>query len=331
MDRRKFIKNAIYGGLALGFASGIGFYLKDTDSSEEYDTFLEYFKGDYIPNLDVHLVEHCNLKCKYCSHFSNIAEPEFYDIKQYENDLKQLKKITNGRLANILLLGGEPLLNPNICDFIRISRKYFPRSYIQVLTNGLLLNSMPYSFWQTMSDYKILLRISIYPVLTEENFQFCDKIKNLDLKTCTRFEDLGLKEFVCGYKKDDLVDTFYKREIDLKGSFNYKERFEECPMNMHARHRSTNGRLNHSCSQLNNGKIYQCFYVAGIRHFNKKFNTDVKVTEADYLDIYKAKNFDDVLNFMDKPTPFCRYCGTRVEAEPWECSSEHDISEWTYS
>lgn len=179
MDRRKFLINSIYAGLALGFAAGTGFYFKNMNSPGIYDTFCDYYEGEYIPNLDIHLVEHCNLNCKYCCHFSNIAEPEFYSPEEYEKDLKQLRKVTDGRVANILLMGGEPLLNPKINEFMMLSRKYFPRTYIQILTNGLLLKSMPDSFWQTMSDYKILLRHSVYPAFKVEDYTYCDKKINI--------------------------------------------------------------------------------------------------------------------------------------------------------
>ncbi|WP_242003149.1 hypothetical protein [Brachyspira aalborgi] len=33
-----------------------------------------------IDFVEIHLAEHCNLNCQCCSHFSNLAEPEFANI-----------------------------------------------------------------------------------------------------------------------------------------------------------------------------------------------------------------------------------------------------------
>ncbi len=46
-----------------------------------------------IPYLETHIVDHCNLKCRGCTHFAPLADPYFKSIEEFENDLKRLLAI----------------------------------------------------------------------------------------------------------------------------------------------------------------------------------------------------------------------------------------------
>ena len=46
--------------------------------------------------VEIHLVEHCNLNCFGCNHFSQLANEGYTDINEYDKDMKQLAKITGG-------------------------------------------------------------------------------------------------------------------------------------------------------------------------------------------------------------------------------------------
>ena len=87
--------------------------------------------------IDVHVVEHCNLNCKGCSHYSPVAQKEFLDPKEYEKVLPCLARIEKS-IGQIQLLGGEPLLHPQFPKLIRLTRSYLPHTKINVLSNGVL-------------------------------------------------------------------------------------------------------------------------------------------------------------------------------------------------
>ena len=78
------------------------------------------------------------------------------------------------------------------------------------------------------------------------------------------------------------------------------------------------------------GKLYPCFAIAYIRHLNKKYNKNFKVTKDDYLDLYNIKELSEVKRFLKRPYySFCRYCMFESSQYKWENSPNHDISEWT--
>jgi hypothetical protein len=79
-----------------------------------------------------------------------------------------------------------------------------------------------------------------------------------------------------------------------------------------------------------NGKLYTCCVIPYIRHFNKIFNQHLEVTAEDSIDIYKAKNMKEIVQFLGKTVPFCQYCALEHSTKvSWELS-EKDISEWIY-
>jgi len=45
------------------------------------------------PALDVHIADHCNLRCRGCVHFAPIAQKRCLDLGYYEADLRTLATI----------------------------------------------------------------------------------------------------------------------------------------------------------------------------------------------------------------------------------------------
>lgn len=88
-------------------------------------------------NIDTSAV--CNLKCKMCFHNESFYEPPDDNRKFLSADV--VEKMYTQIKPKILILGGlsgEPLMNKNICEFVRIATKN--KSKCITTTNGLLLN-----------------------------------------------------------------------------------------------------------------------------------------------------------------------------------------------
>ena len=79
--------------------------------------------------LEVHAAHHCNLNCKGCGHYSNIIAPELPSLSEFERDTFRLSKRIN-HIQKIRLLGGEPLLNPELPQMVQIMNDAFPNSDI---------------------------------------------------------------------------------------------------------------------------------------------------------------------------------------------------------
>lgn len=62
-------------------------------------------------------------------------------------------------------MGGEPLLHPEVEKFLVEARKLFPKSEIQLVTNGLLLKKRKEELLDTINDNNIRVCVSNYGLL----------------------------------------------------------------------------------------------------------------------------------------------------------------------
>ena len=252
--------------------------------------------------FEIHLAEHCNLNCKACNNFSPIAEPELVDVDEFKRDFERLGSLFSGECERIYLLGGEPLLHPEIITLMKISRANFVKGDIDVFTNGILLTKMSPDFWKTCHDTNIGIIVSAYPInLT------IDEIKALA-------SNAGVKiQWAWGQSSQDR-DLFVIRPIDVSGKQNAKVNFGICP-------RSVN------CVMLSHGKLCSCSLVPNIYHFNKFFGESIPVLKENYIDIYEDLTSDEILSRLAEPIPACKYCSFNSKIIKWGISRK-ELTEW---
>ena len=114
--------------------------------------------------FDVNIVEHCNLNCAHCGSFAPLAQEEYLDVGQFKKDMERLSQLTGGEVHHIQILGGEPLLHPNINEFCQIARICFPIGIIRIVTNGILIRNMDDEFWDNCIKYNINIAPTEYKI-----------------------------------------------------------------------------------------------------------------------------------------------------------------------
>ena len=253
--------------------------------------------------FEVHLAEHCNLNCAGCTHYAPLAEKKFPDMEAFKRDFIRMGELFSHKCDSITLMGGEPLLNPNVNECMRIARENFSDGTISLLTNGILLMNMSDDFWKACRDNNIILSVTHYPV----------KLDTQGIKQ--KAEKFGVWLTWHGSDDDEAKTIFGRHAIDLTGSQDMVKNFAYC------------GHGN-SCRLLRDGKLYPCSFAGNICHFNSKFGDKIPITDADYVDIYKA-DADTILQKGVEPVPICRYCDISVHKTfPWHIAERNEISEW---
>ncbi len=106
---------------------------------------------------EINVVEHCNLSCRACSHLSPVLPKSYVDPETMARDLKVLAGSYHVRMLR--LLGGEPLLHPDLSSVIAAARHSGVGDAIVVVTNGLLLPRMTDAFWSSVDA----VEVSLYP------------------------------------------------------------------------------------------------------------------------------------------------------------------------
>lgn len=252
--------------------------------------------------FETDITDHCNLNCTGCNHFSPIAEERCIDVDAFEKDFARLSELTKRKIENIDLMGGEPLLHPRLPELLGVARKYFDGT-IHIVTNGLLLPKMPDGFWESCRNNNITVKVTSYPIKIDR-----PKIEQLAKKHKVR---LQIRRQV------NNVHTWCRLPKDIHGRQDINENFKLCI-------------VANFCIFLRDGKLATCCLPLIADRFNKYFNRDMLQTaKNDYIDIYAAKDIGEILDFLHKPIPFCRYC--KIKA--WEVGvewgvSKKQISEW---
>jgi hypothetical protein len=246
------------------------------------------------------LVDQCNLNCKGCGHFAPVADIWFADPNGYARDMRQLQKLVS-TIHMIRLLGGEPLLHPKIEHFLFSTRSYFPKAEIRIITNGILLNTMPDSFWEACKTYSIEIDFTVYPPL----FQKEKFLVNLSIGKGVKIHNSRASSFFAW--------------SNLKGNTDPNLAFKKC-------------RSRDEYNNLREGKIYCCWVSSNVHSFNKRYGTHIPITG--FVDIYASDLTGWILkDMLEIGSSTCRYCAAGWDCPPsfpWS-TSKMQMSEWDAS
>ena len=248
-------------------------------------------------SLEYEIVERCNLNCKRCNHFSNI----FNDgkITDYETFCKDIDFVRQNvyNIKHFKLLGGEPLMHPDLARFIEYSRQSFPNSPISIITNGLLVLKMSDELINTIKKCNVTIEISLYPPLRENFHQF-----------------IGFLMF-CGiqhkiFRYGDEFGSF----LNLNGDSNQKWAMMQCYAQV--------------CPAIKNGKIFRCTTVMNVDVFNRKYNTNLPPSYLNINELPQNGVGEILANYLTDPIEMCRFCD-KFKNFPWEqTKNDAKMEDW---
>lgn len=249
---------------------------------------------EQIGHLDIHIVDNCNLKCKSCSHFAPLVNTNvMIETSEYEKNLKRLQELVSN-ICDIALLGGEPLLHPDIEKIVQKTREYYPYAEISLITNGILLENMTDSLVQTLKDNHIIVSISLYPPLYKKIDTFLDYLKKH-----------GLPYRITKIEK-------FERKL-----------FEEPCMDAY--------KMTQYCGHLmclRGDRIGRCVTAMFTDYYNDTFDKKLPV---DYgIDIFQDLTARELLDKLREPLELCKQCCARDHYyEEWELAGDHSqATDW---
>ena len=252
-------------------------------------------------HFEVHVTDHCNLNCKGCAHFSNLCPPTFADLAEFDADMGRMANLFSA-VKQIYLLGGEPLLHPQVADFVRVARAHFPRTTVSLMTNGVLVTRMNEEFWKALADTGVILLCDSYPI-------------NLPVDEIDR---LG-REHGATVEWTEPRKEFFKIPIDSAGGHDAAESFRTC-------------QGFNNCPIIRDGRLYPCAYAAFADVFRERFSLDgLEVSDADSISIREESDPEKVMEFLRNPIPWCANCDMESrEFYEWG-RSQREVGEWTRS
>lgn len=252
----------------------------------------------YLYYLETHAADTCNLKCRGCMHFSNLCkESKFPDIVELERDIKRIAELYDN-IVIFRLLGGEPLLNKNLYQCIKVIRKYFPKCELRITTNGLLIPKQDNILFQTMREQHVIFDITPYPPTVES----ADEIEaKLDAETIPHGQIVGnLSKF--------------RKSLTLRNTNNPEKAKEICG----SKH----------CHFLRNGKIAKCPLIIMLEDFNAYYGMNIKA-DNDIFDIYEEKSGEELKKKLDSNSALCCQCPDYEVFIDWERTYNNaEMEDW---
>ncbi|SEF66604.1 4Fe-4S single cluster domain-containing protein [Butyrivibrio sp. Su6] len=275
---------------------------QELDDKEK--TILDYYKPYYeskmLPYLEFHVADHCNLNCADCEHYSGLVEePVFPDFNKFEKDISKLKFFIED-IGLIRILGGEPLLNPEIVRYIKLVHKIYPDSAIHVVTNGLLLRNMPDSFFQALKDCgnNSGIWVSYYPVMQ-------DKIE--EIRSFLEIKDVpfAISQMATVFRKQQSLEANSDEGTGVK--------FKNC--------------FQKNCNNLYDGKIAACFLPFTTKYFNRYFNK--QLPEDGAIDLYEeGLTTENIKRRLAIPFERCRYCRNPEDVQWHRINKPSKLEDW---
>lgn len=252
---------------------------------------------DVLEYLEISIVEYCNLNCRGCSHFSPLANKnDLVRLEEFKRDLVRIAELLP-HIYKIRLLGGEPLLHPNLNEIIEFTRQKYPYSEIHIVTNGLLLLKRK-SDLEKWSDNKVYIDVSLYPPTMG--------IKNT-------IEEL-LAEYSIEYRFTEPI-TEFRRRMDLSGTNNAEEAYRNCM-------------IGKNCKYLYRGKLSGCPAPNVVKLFDRAYGYHLSC-DTDMIDIYTTDlTTEELIDRLNEPLEVCKYCGV-LETFPWgKCINQCEKDDW---
>lgn len=279
--------------LAAGAFSGKVYGVKKIDFDQVNDLQeCIYLIDIYMPRLsyiEYEVAGNCNLKCKGCTHYSNMEKHQvFGNYAKFKSDLTRLKELFWG-IKLIRLLGGEPLLNPEFPDFFMVARDTFPDARIQIVTNGLLIPQISGEILKEMKYYQIEFDITQYLPTS--------RLRPL---IETRLIENGIKYYI-----SPLVDAFFDRN-NYEGDSDIEESFRDC--------------TSKGCHFLYDGKMAVCPRPFTFKRVMDVYNLDKNILDGDIIDIYSDITGKYINERMSQAPKTCKYCHpqSKLKYFKWE-------------
>jgi organic radical activating enzyme len=278
-------------------------------------------KYTFDNKVEFYITNVCNLTCNNCNRFNNHRFTGWQRWSDYADTYRQWSNYIE--LKNIVLLGGEPLLNPTINDWVIGLSETF-ESGIQILSNGLRLN-------QTRDLYEALSEAS---KITGHGAHI-----GISLHNTNHFEQIrsGILEFLgditeeYGHSTGDIRNNgiYYSAKdrnnvlvnVYLSNTFSSSAVIAR-PDGTYTLHRSDAetahngcGFVRYKCYHFIRGKIYKCGPVALMPEFDQQFGLDITEQEREILNSYRPMTVDawpesgqQWIAELDNPIAQCRFC-----------------------
>ena len=269
-----------------------------------------------VKKIEVYITNVCNLTCTDCNRFNNFNFRGWQDWQDYADIYRRWGQLID--LRAITIMGGEPLLNPTVTQWITGLGGAFGIP-IETLTNGTRINKVKGLYDavnRTTNGQKNHMSVSIHDM---DDFAEIEQniIEFLDGNIA---EDSDLKQkwnpdWQWVNKDRVMVNGFRQDQFDTSS-------IQVGETGQLLLHNSNPNQAHDACTfrgyesyHFIRGALYKCGPVALMPEFDKQYPFPLTDEERVLLNQYQpltVDNFDDYhaefFENLNNPIPQCRFC-----------------------
>lgn len=264
--------------------------------------------------IEFYITNVCNLSCEGCNRFNNYSFAGWQRWSELESIYTQWAE--HIVIEHMVLLGGEPLLNPEILDWVYGLNRIF-NTNVQILSNGTRINKVA-------GLYKALQVNGNWMGISWHNPETIDEF------------DREVRQFLQGdvikVDRDHPANTFgaHMMWMDSNGvkiplwvqyEF-YSSAIKHTPEGRFTLHQSNPVKAHNSCGfakfknyHFIHGKLYKCGPVALFPEFDQQHTFDISDADRELINSYKPLTVEECATHgagyfdqLDQPLSQCKFC-----------------------
>ena len=242
-----------------------------------------------IPFMDMDITTFCNFRCKRCAKLIPYFDKHrHFSAKEVAESLDLLTRYVD-KIYVVSILGGEPFLNPELGDIIKLCFRNKKIQHLELTTNASIVPGD--ELLRIIKDCDLDIHISNYRFVSNTHKKarekFVKKLEEYAIRYEYQFHDIWLD--FGEVEKHDYSETELHRM------------FIHCPMN--------------SCAVYNDSKLYKCGRTSYL------YQHGIETGGDEVIDIKKIKSRKEMQELIRKFYSLkypraCQYCLSHPAAIP---------------
>ena len=260
-----------------------------------------------LPFVETMITQVCNLSCVGCTNYSDLQHKGYVPWSDGRLQLESwLERIS---MPDFGIMGGEPLINPEVSNWIYGIRELMPDTQIRFTTNGILLDKTFDVVYQLAEVGNSIFKISVHEqtVELEAIIEYIFNMFAWEPVTefgITRYRTKNNFRFQIN-RPTQFLKTYRNDYYNMFPYDNYsKDAFNICCQQL--------------CPLMHDGRIYKCSTSGLLAETLERFNNPNSSQWEQYLQTGIGPDCTDIeltefLENFGKPAKVCSMCPTSAD------------------
>ena len=268
--------------------------------------------------IEVYITNVCNLTCEQCNRFNNFDFKGWQRWSDHADQYQQWAKLID--LKSITILGGEPLLNPDIVSWVRGLNVTFGIG-VQILTNGTRLNQVKglydaIAYARPRNGTRNSIAVSLHNLDDLETLQQnIREFLNGPVQQNTHRPELWGADYQYSDRNGVFINVYYQNRFDTAtvqtSAAGRYTLFDNDPMQAH----DACTFVLYKSYHFIRGKLYKCGPAALLPEFDQQHGFDISDQDRELLNSYRPLTVDNFAEYheeflanLDNPIAQCKFC-----------------------